>query len=539
MENIIDVIKKQITDLFGDLGEEIVLDIPKNREFGDYSTNIAMQLAKRERRNPRELAAEFVDKMDFSGTYIDKAEVAGAGFINFYLNDSYLIAVPKNVLEFGDNYGANDSLKGQKILLEYVSANPTGPMHMGNARGGALGDSLARVMKACGADTTREFYLNDSGNQIAKFTNSLYARYMQQFGEYEFPEDGYHGKDIAELAAEYTKITGEDKLKNISEEEIKAGLTAFGLERNVADIKRILGDYRVEYDYWFHESSMYETGAVEKIVDMLKKTGETYEQDGALWLKCGDKDEVLVRANGFATYFAADIAYHYNKLAERGFDRAINVWGADHHGHIARMKRSMEILGLDPDRLEVITIQLVRLMRGGEVARMSKRSGESITLGDLLEEIGIDSARYFFNMRLANSHFDFDLELAVKQSSDNPVFYVQYAHARICSIIESAKEYGNWTGVEPTYTHEAEQTLIRKIANFPQEVAVSAQILEPSRLTHYAAELAGDFHSFYGACKVMVEDEQTRNSRLLLVDSARQTLKNVLNLLGVTAPERM
>ena len=532
--NIIDEIKSQIIKLINLPEEKIILEIPKKREFGDYSTNIAMKLAKTLGKNPRDLAQEIISKMNFDGTYITKAEIAGAGFINFFLDDKWLAQVPKNVLKLGDKYGANESLKGEKICLEYVSANPTGPMHMGNARGGALGDSLARVMKACNADVTKEFYLNDAGNQIAKLGKSLYARYMQAQGEdYEFPEDGYQGADIIQLAEEFGKAKG-------TEEEITEKLVAFALERNCANMKRVLSEYRVDYDVWFKESTLYETNAVADIVEMLKQNGATYEKDGAIWLRCDEttdeKDEVLVRANGIPTYFAADIAYHYNKLHERKFTRAINVWGADHHGHIARMKRSMDLLGIDGERLEVITIQLVRLMRGSEIARMSKRRGEMISLEDLLEEIGIDAARYFFNMRLANSHFDFDLELAVKKSSENPVYYVQYAHARICSILENAPE---WKCESPTYEHDAEKNLLRKIAQFPSEVAICAQTLEPSRLTHYATDLAGEFHSFYAACKVITDDATTRNSRLLLADVARQTLANVLELLGVNAPERM
>ncbi|MCL2740457.1 MAG: arginine--tRNA ligase, partial [Oscillospiraceae bacterium] len=457
---------------------------------------------------------------------------AGPGFINFYLKDEWLAAAMNQVLEMGEKFGENTSLAGERINLEYVSANPTGPMHMGNARGGALGDSLARAMAASGAEVTREFYLNDAGNQIEKLGSSLYARLMGD----EVPEDGYHGKDIAELAERFRKLTVDSRQSTVEE------LVDFAIKENLANIKRILANYRVEYDVWFNESELHK-GAINEILEKLKAGGAAYEQDGALWFKTGEeKDEVLVRANGTPTYFAADIAYHYNKLVTREFDKAINVWGADHHGHIARLTRAMEILGVKPDSLQVITVQLVRLMQGETVERMSKRKGEVITLESLIDEIGVDPARFFFNMRQSNTHFDFDLDLAVEQSSNNPVYYVQYAHARIHSILSNVVDSSQLTVVSGQMCkpeHETEKELAKKIAAFPCEVEMVARTLEPSRLTHYATDLAACFHSFYGACRVLDENEGIRASRLCLAQATRQTLNNVLRMLGVSAPKQM
>ena len=516
---------------------EFLIEVPRDKQFGDFSTNVAMTLAKAERQAPRAIAERIIENIDVSGTYIEKVEIAGAGFINFYLKPEWLYLVAPAIHEMRERYGFVDVGKGEKVVVEYVSANPTGPMHMGNARGGALGDGIAAVLDMAGYDVIREFYLNDSGNQIEKFSDSLEARYLQHFGEYDFPEEGYKGKDITALAEIFIENNGE-KYGREKSPELRKALVEFGLEHNVEQMKNILGKYGVRHDVWFRESSLYTSGEVACTIEDLGKAGATYEKDGAIWMKCEEKDEVLVRANGVPTYFAADIAYHRNKLETREFSRAINVWGADHHGHVARMKGAMEILGINPDRLEVVIMQLVRLMRGGEVARMSKRTGEAVTLEELLDEIGHSAARYFFNMRLAGSHFDFDLELAVQKSNDNPVFYVQYAHARICSIIEQI-------GVDVEVADMAllvkdeERDLLRKLAEYPEEIRLAAEALEPSRMTRYAAELAGYFHSFYSACRVKDSEKNLLKARLSLVDVTRIVLRNVLALLGVEAPERM
>ena len=523
---------------------DINIEVPRDIKFGDFSANTAMLLAKQEKQAPRMIAQKIIDNMSIEDTYIDRIEIAGAGFINFYLKEGWQTGVLQIIEEMGDNYGYTDFGKNEKVMIEFVSANPTGPMHMGNARGGALGDSLGNVMKMAGFDVTKEFYLNDAGNQIEKFAKSLEARYLQQYdSDYPFPEDGYHGDDIKERAAQFTEIHG-DKYKDAPTEERRKALADFSLEKNIADMKATLKNYRVVHDVWYLESDLYKSGDVEKTIQALKDCGEAYEQDGAVWLKGEEKDEVLVRQNGIPTYFAADIAYHYNKFVTRGFDRVINIWGADHHGHIARMKHAMSLLGIDPERLQVVTMQLVRLMRGGEVARQSKRTGGAITLTELIEDIGIDASRYFFNMRLAGSHFDFDLDLAVQQSNDNPVYYVQYAHARICSIIRQMAEEGTAVPMckdvnTALLTAPEEVELLRKLAQFPGEIKQAAEVLEPAKITKYVSDLAGLFHSFYNANRVKVEDKDLMNARLKLIDCVRITLKNALGILAVEAPEKM
>jgi len=529
-------IEHQIKDILG--SHEATIEIPKSSEHGEYSSNIAMKNAKQLKRNPVELAKEMVNAMDFTGTYIARAEVAGSGFINFFATDEWYKSIPLEAVKAGENWGCNKTLQHQKICLEYVSANPTGPMHMGNARGGALGDSLARILSFCGAEVVKEFYLNDAGSQIDKLRQSLEARFKQLKGiDIEFKDEWYQGEDIINHA-QYWLDSGHDDPE---------GLLEYALDKNTTDMKRILESYNIEYDVWFRESTLYNSDSIEKTISQLTENNRTYEQDGAIWLKTNEdvKDEVLVRANSFPTYFAADIAYHYNKFVERGFTQAINIWGADHGGHISRMKSAMESIGVDSSRLQIITIQLVRLMREGKVARMSKRKGDTVSLGDLIEEIGVDSARFFFNMRNASSAFDFDLDLAVKQSSDNPVFYVQYAHARICSILEQAGiPYDGGKPLEPkpinyNYNTPAERALIKRIALFPREIESIAQLLEPSSLTTYVRNLASDFHSFYTVCPVNRADDDVRLARLLLVQATRQTIQNSLYLLGVSAPTKM
>ncbi len=535
---------------------EFILERPREKEHGDYSTNCAMLLAKQARMAPRAIAEKIVSAMVTEGTFISGVEVAGAGFINFRLDNSYLYEVLKQIEEMGENYGKVDLGKGEKVMVEFVSANPTGPMHMGNARGGALGDSLAEVLSWAGYDVTREFYINDAGNQIEKFGCSLEARYIQALkGEeaFAFPEDGYHGEDIKKHAADFIELYGDKYLEAESEERKKA-LVEYALKKNIDALKTDLKKYRIDYDVWFKESKLHESGEARKVVDELTSRGATYEKDGALWFRASEymkgadaedaKDEVLVRANGFLTYFAVDIAYHKNKFLTRGFDKVINIWGADHHGHVARLKAAMTALGIDENRLEVILMQLVRLMRGGEVARMSKRTGKAITLNDLIEETGIDAARFFFNMRQANSHFDFDLDLAVEQSNNNPVFYVQYAHARIMSIVRLAQEQGliipelSKVNVK-LLTDEKELELLKLLARFPEEIKLAAQNEEPSRITRYAIELAGGFHSFYGACKVRGVEEELSLARLTLTKATGVVIKNALTMLSIDAPDKM
>ena len=552
MKDLDGIIRGQIKDVIStalanagiNYDGEINIETPRDTKFGDFSANTAMLLAKQEKQAPRMIAQKIIDNMSIDGTYIDRIEIAGAGFINFYLKEGWMAGVLPIVEEMGDNYGYTDFGKNEKVMIEFVSANPTGPMHMGNARGGALGDSLGNVMKMAGFDVTKEFYLNDAGNQIEKFSKSLEARYLQQYdAQYPFPEDGYHGDDIKQRAAQFTEIHG-DKYKDATSDERRKALADFSLEKNSADMKETLKHYRVVHDVWYCESDLYKSGDVEKTIQALKDSGEAYEKDGAVWLKGEEKDEVLVRANGIPTYFAADIAYHYNKFVTRGFDRVINIWGADHHGHIARMKNAMGLLGIDPERLQVVTMQLVRLMRGGEVARQSKRTGGAITLTELIDDIGIDASRYFFNMRLAGSHFDFDLDLAVQQSNENPVYYVQYAHARICSIIRQMVEEGikvpACKDIDLSLLDKPEEIeLLRKIAQFPGEIKQSAEALEPAKIVKYVSDLAGLFHSFYNANRVKVDDNALMLARLKLIDSVRITIKNALAILAVEAPEKM
>ena len=527
-----------------------LVEEPRDKAFGDFSVNVAMLMAKQARKAPRDIANMLVAEMKTEGTVIREASVAGAGFINFKLDPVYVTRILEMVEEQGEAFGKTEFGAGKKINVEFVSANPTGPMHMGNARGGALGDCLANILSLAGFDVTKEFYVNDAGNQIEKLAVSLLARYRQCIlGEdaVEFPEDGYHGDDVKEHAKVFAEKYG-DSFINTPDEELKAKLIEETLYKNIDALKTGLAAYRIFYDTWFHESKLHEANAVLETVEELTKRGYTYEKEGAIWFKATEfgleKDDVLVRANGFVTYFAADIAYHKNKLIDRGFDTAIDIWGADHHGHVARLKAAMQALGINPDRLEIILMQLVRLVRDGEAVRMSKRTGKAITLGDLLEEIGVDAARFFFNLRQANSHFDFDLELAVSQSSDNPVFYVQYAHARICGIIKMLEKKG--ITVKPfgaidasLLTEPKEIDLMKEIARFPEEIKQAAIVREPSKITKYTMDLAAAFHTFYGACKVDCEPKELAESRLKLVWATGQVIKNALSAMGITAPEHM
>lgn len=531
------------------LEDLIKLEVPKDKQHGDFACNAAMVLAKPLRMAPRKIAEAIAVHLETVAD-IEKVEVAGAGFINFYLRPDWLYETMQVIETMGQDYGKINMGKGKKVMVEFVSANPTGPMHMGNARGGALGDCLASVLSYAGYDVTREFYVNDAGNQIEKFGNSLNARYIQELkGEdaISFPEDGYHGEDIREHARNFIQLYG-DRYLQCDEAERKQALVDYALEKNITALRTDLEKYRIVYDVWFRESTLHKSGAVMETVELLKKNGYTYEEDGAVWLnfeKMGlEKNEVLVRKNGIPTYFAADIAYHINKLKTRQYDWAINVWGTDHHGHVARMKHALDAVGIDSGRLDVVLIQLVRLMADGEVVRMSKRTGKAITLSDLLEDISVDAARFFFNMRSAGSHLDFDLKLAAEQSNENPVYYVQYAHARMCSILRLLKEEGvavkPYAEIDPSLLREeAEIELLKKLSDLPNEIKAAAEALEPAKITRYVMDLATCFHAFYAACRVKAEDEALMHARLKLVDSTRIVLHGVLDMLKITAPEKM
>ena len=543
------------------------VEIPKDTANGDYTTTFCLAAAKALKKNPRQVAQILMDHMDLAGSYFTSVEMAGPGFLNFRLGNKWFRDTVACVEQEGAAYGCNDALKGQKIMVEFVSANPTGPMHMGNARGGVLGDTLASVLQKSGADVWREFYVNDAGNQIEKFAKSLEARYLQIIkGEdaVEFPEDGYHGDDIRELARAFYDREGE-KYLDCDQKTRHDALARFGLDNNIPKMQRDLARYGITYDQWFFESSLHESGYVADSVQALTDLGYTYEKDGALWLhtsrilaenlkkagksdadieKLGLKDDVLRRANGFYTYFAADIAYHRNKFAVRGFDKVINVWGADHHGHVARLKGAMDALGLDGEhRLDIVLMQLVKLVRDGEVVRMSKRTGKAISLTDLLDEIPVDACRYFFNAK-PETQMEFDLGLAVREDSENPVYYVQYAHARICTLLKAleAEGYTVPDTAEVDFTllsGEAEQALIKKIAAYSQVVRLAARDYDPSHINRYLTELAGDFHRFYTACRIKGEERPVLLARLKLADTARSVLKNAMTLIGCTAPEKM
>ena len=555
----------------GDLPAGAVLngsvEIPKDTANGDYAANHAMTAAKALHNAPRKIAEILTAHMDLSGSFFDSVEVAGPGFMNFRLGGNWYARVLENICAEGAEFGRSDALKGQKIMVEFVSANPTGPMHMGNARGGVLGDALAEVLHRAGAEVWREFYVNDAGNQIEKFAVSIDARYQQLIlGEdaVEFPEDGYHGDDIRELAEGFRAAQGDGWLdKPVAERH--AAMASYGLSVNLPKMKSDLQRYHINYDEWFYESSLHNSGFVADSVEELGRRGYTYEQDGAVWLstskilrdkllaagkkpedieKLGLKDDVLRRANGFYTYFAADIAYHRNKFETRGFDKVINIWGADHHGHVARLKGAMDALGLDGEhRLDIVLMQLVKLLRDGEVVRMSKRTGKAISLSDLLDEIPVDAARWFFNSK-PESQMDFDLGLAVRQDSENPVYYVQYAHARICTLLANLAADG-LTVPAPgeadlsllTDVHELE--LIKQLSALPEEIRIAARDYNPSRIGAYVTELAARFHRFYTACRIKGEAEPLARVRLLLADCVRRVLENGLSIIGVSAPDKM
>ncbi len=543
------------------------VEIPKDTANGDYTTTFCLAAAKALKKNPRQVAQILMDHMDLSGSYFTSVEMAGPGFLNFRLGNKWFRDTVACVEQEGAAYGCNDALKDQKIMVEFVSANPTGPMHMGNARGGVLGDTLASVLQKSGANVWREFYVNDAGNQIEKFAKSLEARYLQIIkGEdaVEFPEDGYHGDDIRELARAFYDREGE-KYLDCDQKTRHDALARFGLDNNIPKMQRDLARYGITYDQWFFESSLHESGYVADSVQALTDLGYTYEKDGALWLntsrilaenlkkagksdadieKLGLKDDVLRRANGFYTYFAADIAYHRNKFAVRGFDKVINVWGADHHGHVARLKGAMDALGLDGEhRLDIVLMQLVKLLRDGEVVRMSKRTGKAISLSDLLDEVSVDAARWYFNAK-PDTQMDFDLGLAVREDSENPIYYVEYAHARICSLLRAMEAEGvtvpAQSGVDMSLlSGETEVALIKQISQFCEEIRLAARDYDPSHINRYLQELAGCFHRFYNACRIKGEEPAVQAARLKLADDTRVVLRNGLKLIGVDAPEKM
>ena len=577
-----DAVKTAVAD--GTLPEaalpDFIVEIPADVKNGDIASNVAMAGARAFHKAPRQIAEAITAKLQLDGSLFDRFEVAGPGFINLFLGQDWFTSVVRAAVA-NPEYGRTDAGAGKKYNVEFVSANPTGPMHMGNARGGALGDCLAAVLDWSGYDVTREFYINDAGNQIQKFGKSLAVRYLQQFcGEeaYPLPKECYQGGDIKVLAGEFAELNGDKYVaacSGLSEEALfeseafaalKDALVAYALPKNIAALKRDLGKYRIDYDVWFHESTLHESGAVLAVVDKLLELGACYKaEDGAIMYRSAQyaakygtvnkkktedgteeeaKDEVLVRANGIPTYFAADIAYHYNKLATRGFAKAIDVWGADHHGHVARMKGAMDAIGLDGSRLDIVLMQMVNLMRDGKPVRMSKRTGKAITLTDLLDEVPIDSARFFFNQRESSSTLDFDLDLAVRNDSENPVYYVQYAHARICSVLKKLESEGvKFEGADAVdasvLTDPAEQALIRLLAAFPAEIAAAAEKYDPARITRYCIDVASAYHRFYNACRILDAEGAVQQGRIALCLAVRGVIHNILTMFKVNAPETM
>lgn len=584
MNNMIELAKQQVKEtVMNALGRLVAegkieavplpafnVERPADVSHGDFSCNAAMASAKALRNNPRAIGQMIADAAVLDGTVFEKIEVAGPGFLNFFISPLWFNETVGEVISSGGDYGKTELGKGKRVLVEFVSANPTGPMHIGNARGGALGDSLSSVLQFAGYEVEREFYVNDAGNQIEKFGKSLSIRYMQiadgnkadviaSYGDedvcrkifedeenFPMPEDVYKGVDIIEHAYNFYKING-DKFVNSDEESRKSALVEYALPLNIDGLEKDLAKYRIVYDTWFRESSLHKSGAVKQIVDMLTEKGQTYEKDGAIWFKASDfgddQDRVLVRANGIPTYFVPDIAYHYNKLVTRGFDKAIDILGADHHGYIARMKAALTALGVDASKLDIVIMQMVMLVRNGETVKLSKRSGKAITLSTLLDEVPIDAARFFFNLRDPNTHLEFDLELAIEESSNNPVFYVQYAHARICSILRRMEEegtgYSNIPVSELNFNHPAELALIRHIAALPNCINEAAKDYNPSKITKYLCDLAQLFHKFYDNCKIKGEEENILQSRLSLCVATKTVFKNLLDLLKVEAPEKM
>lgn len=524
------------------------IEIPADNKNGDFATNIALASAKALKLPPKKIAEAVVSGISLEGSYFERAEIAGPGFINFFLNKSWFCEVVKSVDELKSSYGKTNFGKGKRVLVEFISANPTGPMHIGNARGGAIGDSLATILEWSGHEVEREFYVNDAGNQINKFAASLEARYLQLYNpDYPMLEEGYLGEDIINHAKAFSEIHG-DKYVNADEAERKQALIDFALPKNIEGLKTDLERYRIFYDTWFKESSLHENGEVDRVVELLKEKGSTYLSEGALWFKATDygcdSDFVLLRSNGVPTYVVPDIAYHYNKLVTRGFDKAINILGADHHGYVPRLKAALAALGIDPSKLDIVLMQMVRLVRNGEIIKASKRSGKAITLVTLLDEVPIDAARFFFNLRETNTQMDFDLDLAVEETSQNPVYYVQYAHARICSIIRNLQAEGieakaaSDCDLEKLCADE-EIELIRHISLLPDEIIEASKSYDSSRIVKYLIELATLFHKFYNACRVKCDDNELMYSRLSLCCMVQTVIANLLEMLKIGAPSSM
>lgn len=524
------------------------IETPADRSHGDLATNAAMVSARAFRAAPRKIAEAVTSEIDLEGTNLDRFEIAGPGFINFFYSPEFYGKVLSEIMDKGENYGRSDFGGGKRVLVEFVSANPTGPMHVGNARGGALGDQLSSLLDMAGYDVKREFYVNDAGNQIEKFGLSLEVRYLQLYKDgVEMPEDAYHGQDITDHAKAFADIYG-DKYVECESAERRKALVSYALPLNIEGLERDLLKYRIKYDNWFRESTLHNNGAVKKVVDMLTEKGHTYEKDGAVWFKAeqfgADKDFVLIRSNGLPTYVVPDIAYHYDKLVTRNFDKAIDILGADHHGYVPRLKAALTALGVDADRLDVVLMQMVRLIKDGEPYKLSKRSGKAITLVTLLEEIPIDAARFFFNLREANTHLDFDLDLAVEKSSQNPVYYVQYAHARICNIVKKLAEENIYPRKctaqdRAKLTAPEEIELINKLASLEDEVVSAAKEYDPSKITRYVYDTAALFHKFYNACKVKCDDESLMQARLELCLAVRTVIANILTMFKIDAPESM
>ncbi|NSL52994.1 arginine--tRNA ligase [Calidifontibacillus erzurumensis] len=525
---------------------EVILEVPKEKAHGDYATNIAMQLARVAKKAPRAIAEEIVQSFDKTKASIEKIEIAGPGFINFYMNNSYLTDLIPTILQAGADYGKTNTGKGQKIQVEFVSANPTGDLHLGHARGAAVGDSLCNILEKAGYDVYREYYINDAGNQIHNLALSVEARYKQALGmDAPMPEDGYYGADIIEIGKKLAEEQG-DSLLQKDEQERYQYFREYGLKYELDKLREDLKQFRVEFDNWYSETSLYENGKIDVALEELRKRGDLYEQDGATWFRStkygDDKDRVLVKSDGSYTYLTPDIAYHQDKL-QRGFEKLINIWGADHHGYIPRMKAAIQALGYDANTLEVEIIQMVNLFQNGEKVKMSKRTGKAVTLRELMEEVGIDAMRYFFTMRSADTHLDFDMDLAVSKSNENPVYYAQYAHARICSMLRQGEEHNlSYEGdIDLSYIQsEKEIDLLKKLGEFPEVIAEAAEKRIPHRITNYINELSSALHSFYNAEKVINVDEPEKSkARLALVKAVQITLKNALDLVGVAAPEKM
>ncbi|UXR76604.1 MULTISPECIES: arginine--tRNA ligase [unclassified Staphylococcus] len=551
--NIIDQVKQTLIEEIeksikkAELAETvpaIKVEIPKDTQNGDYSTNIAMVLTKIAKRNPREIAQLIVENLDTEAAHVQKVDIAGPGFINFYLDSSYLHVVIDDVLNKDTQYGRVETPKNEKVLIEYVSANPTGDLHIGHARNAAVGDTLSNILDAAGYDVTREYYINDAGNQITNLAKSIEARYWQSLGkEMAMPEDGYHGKDIVGIGEDLAKTRPE--LQEMSDSERIEVFRKLGVDYEMRKLRQDLADFNIHFDNWFSETSLYEKGDIQAVLEKMNELGYTYEKDDATWLRTtdfkDDKDRVLIKKDGTYTYFLPDIAYHYDKI-QRGNDKLINLFGADHHGYINRLKASLETFGVDSERLEIQIMQLVRLMQDGVEVKMSKRTGNAITLREIMDEVGIDAARYFLTMRSPDTHFDFDMELAKTQSQDNPVYYAQYAHARICSILRQAAEQGYEVKAGSDYsaiTHEKAIELLKKVAEFVTVIEGAAEARAPHRITNYIQDLAAHFHKFYNAEKVLTDDDAKTQAHLALIDAVRITLRNALKLVGVSAPESM